>query len=182
MNRIRTIIAVLLAVSFSATVQAQNFAVSTNAVDYAYLGTLNLDASYAPGTHWTVGAGVKYNFYTSRQRSVSLNARYWPWHKYSGWWIAGSMKYQEYNTGGYQGWKYDSEGETAEGDRMGGGFAAGYSYMLGNHFNLDFGLGLWAGYDIYRNYVCPKCGAVSKTGQKFFVLPSDLTIGVSYLF
>ncbi len=182
MNRIKTVILTALAAMLPLAAQAQNFSVSTNAVDYACLGTVNLDASYAPGTHWTIGAGVKYNSYTIRQRAVSLNARYWPWHKYSGWWIAGSMKYQEYNTGGYRTFRFDAGEETSEGDRVGGGLAAGYSYMLGNHFNLDFGLGLWAGYDIYRTYVCPKCGAVSKTGQKFFVLPSDFTIGVAYLF
>lgn len=161
---------------------AQNFAVSTNALDYANLGTLNLDASYAPGTHWSVGAGIKYNPYTYRQRSFSLNARYWPWHKFSGWWVAGSMRYQEYNTGGFKSGRKSLKEQTDEGDRIGGGLSGGYSYMLGKHFNMDFGLGLWAGYDVFRTYSCPHCGSITKTGKKFFVLPSDFTLGVSYLF
>lgn len=78
----RKILVCVLAAMIAAAAGAQEFAVATNALDYANLGTLNLEASYAPATHWTIGAGVKYNPYTFRQRSVAINTRYWPWHKY----------------------------------------------------------------------------------------------------
>lgn len=178
----RKIFVCVLAAMIAAAAGAQEFAVATNALDYANLGTLNLEASYAPATHWTIGAGVKYNPYTFRQRSVAINTRYWPWHKYSGWWVSGSVRYQEYNTGGYKTGRKVSNELTSEGDRLGGGVSSGYSYMLGKHFNLDMGLGVWAGYDVFRSYSCPTCGYTVKTGKKFFVLPSDFLLGISYLF
>lgn len=161
---------------------AQRFSISTNLLDYANLGTLNLDASYGVDRHWSVGAAVKYNPYTSRQRSGILNARFWPWHIYSGWWVSGSMRYQEYNTGGYKTFKKVVDEATTEGDRLGGGLSGGYSYMLGKHFNLDIGAGFWMGYDIFKIFSCPTCGSVVGSGRKFFVLPSDLTLGISYVF
>ncbi|MCQ2177612.1 MAG: DUF3575 domain-containing protein [Bacteroidales bacterium] len=171
--------AVLLAVGLGCG--AQTVSLSTNMLDYANLGTLNLDASFSVARHWSLGAGVKYNPFTYRQQSYSLSARYWPWHVYSGWWVSGNMRYQEYNTGGYTTWKYADE-QTSEGDRYGGGIAGGYTYMLARNFNLDFGIGVWAGYDVFITYACPHCGRIVDSGRKFFVLPSNLSLSLSYLF
>ena len=52
---------------------------------------------------------------------------------------------------------------------MGGiAFGGGYSLMLGEHINLDFGLGLWTGYQKYVTYACPQCGKVVDSGEKWF--------------
>lgn len=160
---------------------AQDFALSTNVLDYANLGTLNVEASYGLGTHWSVAAGVKYNPYTSRQQSYALKARWWPWHTYSGWWLSGNVRYQEYNTGGYS-LLVRLEGETTEGDRYGGGLSGGYSYMISKHLNLDMGVGFWAGYDRFKTYACPRCGRVVGSGSRYFLSPSDVILGISYLF
>ena len=73
---------------------AQNVALSTNLAGYAFLGTMNLEASYALAQHWSVNAGMRYNPFTfgpedsriqARQQAYALGARYWPWHIYSGW-------------------------------------------------------------------------------------------------
>ena len=87
---------------------ARNFALSTNVLGYADLGTLNLEASYGVARHWSVNAGLRYNPFSygsgensvcRKQRSVSAGARYWPWHVYSGWWVSSEMRYQEYSHG-----------------------------------------------------------------------------------
>lgn len=167
------------------TVSAQNYSVATNVLDYVNLGTLNLEASCGLGRQWSVSAGVKYNpftfgegtgVFTDRQRSVDAGARFWPWHIYSGWWMSGKLKWQEYNKGGLV------SAETLEGDRFGGALAAGYSFMLNTHLNLDIGLGLWSGYDKYTAYECLKCGRVIGAGEKFFVLPNDILLTISYIF
>ncbi len=75
-----------------------------------------------------------------------------------------------------------SSRETSEGDRYGGSLGGGYTYMIGNHFNLDFGLGVWAGYDVYRKYACQTCGATLESGDKYFVLPADITLALTYVF
>ncbi len=54
--------------------------------------------------------------------------------------------------------------------------------MLGKHFNIDFGLGFWTGYDKFSVYACPVCGVTENTGSKFFILPSDVMIALSYVF
>ena len=43
---------------------AQNVALSTNLAGYAFLGTMNVEASYALAQHWSVNAGMRYNPFT----------------------------------------------------------------------------------------------------------------------
>ena len=164
---------------------AQNVALSTNLAGYAFLGTMNVEASYALAQHWSVNAGMRYNPFTfgsddsiiqARQQAYALGARYWPWHIYSGWWVAGKMQYQEYNSGTSK-TKY-----TAEGDRIGSGLTGGYTFMLNPHFNLEVGLGVWAGYDKYVRYECPRCGRRVGEGSQFFLLPDDILLMLSYVF
>lgn len=166
---------------------AQKVSVSTDLLDYARLGTLNADVSYAFARHWSVTAGVRYNPFTFRganpekqfqlrQQSYALGIRLWPWHIWSGWWFASKLRWQEYNEGGILSRK------TSEGDRFGAGLYAGYTHMITRHLNIEFGVGLWAGKDIYRTYACQTCGLTLQQGQKFFILPDDFMIALAYVF
>lgn len=165
--------------------RSQTFAVATNIMDFADFGTLNLEASYGFDRHWTANAGLKYNPFTfssadgprqRRQRSVSAGARFWPWYIYSGWWLSAELRYQEYNHGGIR------SAATAEGDRFGAGVGGGYAYMLAPGLNLDFGLGIWSGYDRYTEYDCQICGNIMDRGGRFFVLPASVIVAVTYIF
>ena len=89
-NKLKLILVLLLFLSFGRTVKAQRFTLSTNILEYANLGTLNLDASFGVAQKWSVVAGVRYNpfsfessrngrFY-NRQHSWSAGAKYWLWH------------------------------------------------------------------------------------------------------
>lgn len=184
MKRILSFLIVLL-VCGSVPAGGQEFSVSTNAFDYADGGTLNLNASWGPSRHWTVEAGAKYNpfsrgssetEYFRKQRLLSAGARWWPWHIYSGWWISGAARLQEYSRA------VKGNPETSEGNRYGASFGGGYSKMIGRHFNIDFGLNLWAGYDVFTTYACQRCGRIVSSGETFFVLPADLVIALSYIF
>ena len=156
---------------------AQELSFSTNFLDYARTGTANVEASYGFSRHWTLNAGMKYDSGgSSRQQLYAVGGRYWPWHIYSGWWFSGKMQYQEFNDAA------PVTRETSEGDRYGAGIAGGYSKMLGKHFNLDLGLGLWTGYTTYVTYACPTCGRIIGTDQRLFILPNDLMIALSYIF
>lgn len=181
---------ILILAAFLATCQlsrGQELSLSTNAVDYANLGTMNMEASYALARHWCMTAGLKYNPFTwktdgeggvmqNRQALCAVGVRYWPWHVYSGWWMAAKGQYQMYNNGGIKSL------ETREGDRFGAGIAAGYSYMIHKHLNLEIGLGAWGGYDMYTLYSCPKCGRVVKEGDDFFLLLNDVLLSLTYVF
>ena len=178
---------VLLMSMTSSVCMAQRFSVSTNLLGYAALGTMNAEISYSVSRRFSITAGAVYNPFTYRkdvpdkqlqlrQRSASLGIRMWPWHTWSGWWFAGKGKYQEYNFGGIR------SPETREGDRFGGGLYAGYTYMLGPHLNIEFGLGLWSGLDVYKCYSCPVCGVTLKSGKTRFILPDDIMISFAYVF
>ncbi len=167
--------------------RAQRFSLSTNLLDYAALGTLNMDVSYSLSRRFSLTAGAKYNPFTFRkavpekqfqlrQRSCALGVRIWPWHTWSGWWFSGKGRYQEYNFGGIL-----SPG-TSEGDRVGFGLYTGYTHMLGPHFNIEFGLGAWGGMDFYRKYSCQVCGDTVDEGKRYFVLPDDIMISLVYVF
>ena len=167
------------------TLSGQALSVSTNFADLANRGTMSLEAGYGVSQHWSVNAGVKYNPFSfgeapdlrqSRQRSLSAGVRYWPWNVWSGWWAAAALRWQEYNTGGFV------SPETHEGDRYGGVFRAGYAYILTPRLNLDFGLGLWGGYDVYTVYACPRCGRTVADGADYFFKMSDIIVALSFIF
>lgn len=177
------IIALLCLVLAPGRLSAQALSVSTNLADCANLGTLNVEAAYGMSRHWSVSASVKYNPFQygensvqSRQRSVSVGARYWPWHVYSGWWTSGDLRYQEFRT------VTAHSPVTTQGDRYGYVQKAGYSYMLGEHLNLELGAGLWAGYEVYSVYDCPHCGRKSADGAKSFFKISDIIVALSFIF
>lgn len=182
----RYILAVFM-LSVCSTAFGQRLAVSTNLLEYVNFATINAEASYALSRHWSVSAGVRYNPWTfnrdkpgkqfqNRQQSYSAGGRYWLWHTYSGWWFSGRFRYQEYNTGGIL------DGSAEEGDRLGLGVGAGYTYMLHPHLNIEFGVGLWGGYDRYVWYSCPSCGLTVEKGSGAFLLPDDIMISLSYVF
>ena len=177
---------VVLLASTSFKASAQRFSVSTNLLDYVCLGTINAECSYSVSRSWSLTFGAEYNPFTFRegqedqfqlkQQSYSVGARLWSWHTWSGWWISGKVKYQEYNFGGL------ISPRTDEGDRYGMGIYAGYTHMLAPHLNMEFGLGAWAGLDDYRTYSCQDCGITVGEGRKTFILPDDVMIALVYVF
>ena len=183
----RVVVCLCLTVLSGLSVKAQKFSISADVLDYACLGTMNVDVSYAFARKWSLVAGARYNPFTFRkgdpqrqfqlrQQSYALGTRFWPWHIWSGWWFAGKLRWQEYNQGGI------ISRRTTEGDRYGAGLYAGYTYMLSPHFNVEFGLGVWAGMDDYRTYSCQTCGLTLDKGRRSFVLPDDLMISFAYVF
>ena len=185
MKGVVRLVVALLGLSVGCGAGAQNLSVATNVLDYVNMGTLNLSASYGVARHWSVEAGMKYNPFTwgegdavrqSRQRSLSAGARFWPWYVYSGWWVSGGARLQEYSLGGF------SSSMTSEGDRAGAMLKAGYAHMIGPHFNVDLGAGIWGGYDRYVDFSCPTCGDVLSSGGRLFLLPADFILSLSYIF
>lgn len=171
----------------SAVLYGQDRSVSANIADLANLGTLNAELQYGLARRWSATGEVKYNPFSfpggkddmglqNKQRSFAAGLRFWPWHIYSGWWMSGRLRYQEYNVAGIQ------DSRAVEGDRYGGGIAGGYTYMLGKNWNLDMGVGMWAGKDVYTVYSCPSCGRLVDSGKRTFVLPDDVILSLTYVF
>lgn len=187
MKRLWSIVIGLILVSLSAKAESGRYSISTNLLDYVKLATFNVEGSYALSRHWSISAGARYNPFTFRegdpqrqfqyrQQSYSLGARWWLWHTWSGWWLSGKVRYQEYNVGGIVSRK------TEEGDRGGLGFYAGYTQMLTPHLNLEFGLGMWGGMSWYNVYSCPTCGLTMDSGKTWFARPDDIMVSLVYVF
>lgn len=185
MKRTLTLLTLLFAFAYSAS--AQKWSVSTNIMDYVTLGTLNAEGSVATGRHLTVNASARVNPWTffegdnqrqmqNRHQTYAAGVRYWPWHIYSGWWISAALQYQEYNRGGIISLR------TEEGDAYGLSPGAGYSLMLHEKLNLDFGLSFWTGQKTYITYACPSCGRITDKGSKWFIMPNEVRVAIQYIF
>ena len=183
----RALIILIAGMALSLTVSAQDWSVATNLVDYVSLGTINAEASVATGRHISINASARVNPWTfhkgdpskqmqNRHQAYCIGVRYWPWHIYSGWWFSGMAQYQEYNRGGIISQK------TEEGDAFGVSVAGGYSLMVHEHLNLDFGLSVWGGQKTYITYACPSCGRITDKGSKWFVMPNELRVALQYIF
>lgn len=165
----------LLCLGASGQEFAPKYALRTNLLELTKGATLDMEASVGFLRHWSADADVRYNpwFDAQKQRSLGVGARWWPWYVYSGVWLSGKVRYQEYSM---------MSAFTSEGDRYGGALTAGYSRMLGRHLNLDFGLGLWGGYETYSVYACETCGRIRERGAKYFLRPDDFIIALTFVF
>ena len=192
----KLLVVFLFMIASAAAAMAQTWAVAANAADMAELGTIGVEGSAAVSQHWSIHAGAKFNPWTfakkdtfnglfsepnpdqkqNRKQTYAVGARWWPWNVYSGWWVGGKAQYQEYNRGGI------ITKTAEEGDAFGAALAGGYSLMLKEHWNLDFGVGLWGGWTKYTTYACPSCGQVVDEGQKWFILPNELILSFVYIF
>ena len=90
----------------ASSLSAQVFSVSTNALDWANLGTVNAQAGVALGRHLSLHAGARYNnwnfgnaekgnAFQNRARTAYLGVRFWPWNVYSSWWFSTRAQVEE---------------------------------------------------------------------------------------
>lgn len=180
------------------TVRGQNVSFETNLVDWAAVGTVNADLGVSVTRHFSLHLGGKYNGWRLRPVSEEIpepgehssmeirnqqkvgyfGVRYWPWYVYSGWWVQAKAQYMDFSNTGF-GRPALKEGK----DGIGGGLSAGYTVMLGKHFNLDLGAGFWAGhFKDLTVYDCPRKEWIRRTGPKNEIYPDSFTIGLMYTF
>ena len=189
MKRIRNIIilVVILLAGVPRIAEAQQVSLSTNALTWANLGTMNLEAGVSVSKHFTVFAGAKYNPWELRTKSqVTLmnqqitgyaGAKYWPWHVYSGWWFGTKVQYMDFTETGV------IRPKVFQGKSIGLGLSFGYSWMLHEHLNIEAGCGLWGGrhfqYSVYRTAASMD---LLRSGPKNFIFIDDLTLSIVYVF
>lgn len=172
------------------TSAAQIWTVQTNVLDWAALGTVNAEVGLSVSQHFSLFVGGRYNpweFTThepeaivrNQQQTAYLGVRYWPWYVNSGFWIAAKAQYMNSfsNTGIWR--AALKEG----GHGFGGGLSAGYTFMLSKHFNLELGVGGWAGvFKEYGFYSSPAKIFVREEGRKKFVYPDQVSLSFAYVF
>lgn len=163
-------------------------ALSTDLVDWAYLGTSNIEAGVSVHRHFSLQAGAKFNpwnFKThksdldlyNKQTTAYAGFRYWPWYVYSGWWVGAQVQYSGYSETGV--WRHALD----TGKALGAGLSFGYTLMLNENFNLEFGAGVWGGRRFRHTlYCCPDCMKVRQSGPENFVALNDISVSVMYVF
>ena len=185
MKRFYLILSLIIVTALSA--RGQQVSVGVNALDLANVGTLNVEAGVSVSQHVSLTASARINPWTyyrgdaqkqrqNRHQTYAVGMRWWPWHVNSGWWAGAKAQFEEYNRGGF------ISRETEEGDAYGAGISAGYTLMLSDHINLDFGAGFWGGYKTYTVYRCPTCGRITDEGAKWFILPNEAILSLIYVF
>lgn len=181
------IVAITAFLMISVSAHAQRLAVSTNIVDYAMFGTLNMELNFAVNRHYSIDASARVNPWVfnkgdkkeqlqNKLQSYSLGVRWWPWYVYSGFWAGAKGQYMEYDNGGI----FSMTNE--KGDAFGIGLSAGYMIIVNSSFNVNIGLGAWTGYSSFRSYEWTCCGPELKRGGKMFLWPNDLAVSVVYVF
>lgn len=180
------IISILLLCFAAGKADAQMFSVSTNTVDWLNFGTINAEGGMSVSQHFSLLAGGHYNpweikingFRVHNQQATGyVGARYWPWYVFSGWWLGTKVQYSFSSKTGI--WRPAME----DAHSIGAGFSFGYTVMLNEHLNLEFGAGIWGGKHLkYTIYECPECMRVRISDTRNFIYPDDLSISIMYVF
>lgn len=186
MKRLLLIAAILLAPVIAG---AQKVSIQTNVLDWAALGTANLEAGVAVARHFSVFAGGRYNNWSfetenpyaellNQQQTAYVGVRYWTWYVNSGLWFSAKGQYQNYTNTGI--WRAAlQEGRNG----WGGGLGVGYTYLLTKHLNLEFGAGGWVvHYGEYNFYDSPKKYRVRHEGPATKIYPDFLSLSLVLVF
>lgn len=187
-NRLYKLIFVVVLFIVPLNVKAQKLALSTDLVDWANFATVNLETGVSVHQHFSIQAGAKYNPWDFKTQKLGLSLynhqttayagfRYWTWYVFSGWWFGASAQYKDYGQTGM--WRHALD----TGKAIGGALSVGYTLMLHEKLNLEFGAGMWAGrrYE-HTLYCCPDCMVIRETGPENFVALNDISISFMYVF
>lgn len=182
-----TLVLVFAGIS-SSSASAQTFSVGANALELANFGTLSLQAGAAVSQHFSVVTEARLNpwqFHSGKrdilvrnqQTTAGAGLRYWPWYVNSGWWIEGKGQYQKFSRTGV--WRPALEEARAVGAALG----FGYTLMLNEHLNIEFGASGWAGrYLEYNLYCCPDCMDIRDSGPRGFLAADTVYCSIMYVF
>ena len=184
-----------IVLAFSAlAASAQRVSFGTNLMEWANLGTINAELGVAVSRHCSIIAGGRYNGWSfntrqyhqilqNQQATGYVGARWWPWYVNSGWWLEGKAQYSKIQRSGIF-----RPAMLHQADMVGAAFSFGYALMLNEHWNVDFGIGLWGGVSLNdKLYECPVCMRPNplpgrKDGTRGFIDLNDIKISFSYVF
>lgn len=193
MKRIFLLLAIVVAGALQTT-RAQDVAVKTNLLADAFLSpNLGIEIGLAP--KWSLDVSGQFNAWTlSHGRRwkhwlVQPEARYWfcealgghflGFHALAGQCNVGHIDtdfkflgtdFSRFKNHRYQGW-------------FGGlGVAYGYSWLLGNHWNLEAELGFGWAHTRFDRFECAGCGRRSGKGHHNYVGPTKAAVNLVYVF
>lgn len=194
--RIKIMLLICMILAGGGTACGQKVAVKSNMLyDIAAL-TANAGVEVGLAPRWTLDLSANYNGWTlSHDRRwkhwlVQPEARYWFCDRFIGHFVGVHALGGRYNAGGvkngisflgtdfsqlsdkrYQGWA------------AGAGFAYGYSWVLGRHWNLEAEIGAGYVYTRYDVYPCATCGKkLAEDQPHHYVGPTKAAVNLVYTF
>lgn len=180
------VILLCIAILSSFSAKAQKFSVGTNLVEWATYGTANLDFGFSIARHFSVALGGCINpwdfskgddFAYCKDKTAYAGIRYWPWYVFSGLWIQAKGQYKNFSNTGL--WRPALD----EGTGVGAGLALGYTLMIHEKFNIEFGAGGWGGkLTDHTLYCCPKDMEIRETGPKWFADLDEVSVALMFIF
>lgn len=204
----RILLPLFLFCCFSSSLSAQKVALKTNLL-YDASATINLGLEVGLAPKWTFDLSGNIHFWNAWGKDVRLRhwmvqpeARYWFCERFNGHFLGIHTLGGEYNFGGIKNnitwfpWGYNpaikkfAVGDLSrltdyryQGWAAGAGVAYGYSFILGQHWNLELELGLGYIYTQFDVYQCKNCGKKVEEKQPYhYVGPTKAAINLVYEF
>lgn len=190
------VLGILLALALApAGALAQKAALKTNLLTDA-TATVNLGAEFALAPKWTLDLSANYNGWDMKDNKkwkhwlAQPEARYWFCDKFMGHFIGVHALGGQCNVGGLDmNFKFlgsdfrQLRDHRYEGWYLGAGFAYGYAWALGRHWNMEAELGVGYIYTNYDKYACEKCGKkVDSDGHHNYFGPTKAALSLVYVF
>ena len=184
-----------LAMFFVQEIKAQKVAVKTNIV-YDAAANVNAGLEFGLAKRWTLDLSGNLNVWDmSHGRKwkhwfVQPELRYWFCDRFAGHFMALHIHGGQYNIGGldndleFLGTDFSRSGDSRfQGWFAGAGLAYGYTWILGEHWNVEAEVGFGYSYTRYDRFECVGCGKkVDEDKEHHYVGPTKAAINLVYLF
>lgn len=190
----RLALAVAFACAAHLNADAQQFSLKTNIL-YDATATVNLGAELKVAPKWSIDLSGNFNawdFADARRWKhwmAQPEVRFWLCDATAGHFLALHALGGQYNFGHlpfardfagidfgrlrdhrYQGWAF------------GGGIGYGYSWILGQHWNLEAEIAVGYIHATYDEFECEGCGRKTGDGRKGFFSPTKAALNIVYVF
>ncbi len=184
------ILASLFVVAFLCPQANAQVALKTNLLYWATT-TPNLGAEFSVSRRSTLQAFYGLNPWKSssdksiRHWVLQPEYRYWFCGVYDGWFIGVHAMGGQFNAGNIKlplGILPGLEDHRYEGWYVGGGFTAGYQWMLSKHWNFEASIGVGYDYIQYDKFRCGECGEKIKSDHSHYVGPTKAALSLVYIF
>lgn len=193
MKAIRAILVVMI-LSFSSHIYAQEIAVKTNLLYGGLTLTPNLGAEIGLSEKYTLDIAGGYNPW-HRKGSLTDNkklvhwlaqaeGRYWFCEKFNGHFMGIHLLFSQYNISEHNlRWLFGKNAKDYrfEGNAMGGGISYGYQWILNSRWSIEATLGVGYARLWYDKYECNKCGEKLGKDHRNYFGPTRAGISIIYI-
>lgn len=194
MNLKKLLLSLIATFTISLALNAQNVAIKTNLLADV---TLNVDAGVEVGLapRWSLDLTGQYNGWSIdghkwKHWFAQPEARFWFCDRFNGHFLGIHALGGQYGIGNLKnGIKFlgsdfsQLSDNRFEGWAVGGGIAYGYSWILGNHWNIEAEIGIGYLYTRYDKYECVECGRrVESDKSHNYFGPTKAAVNLVYIF